>query len=313
MNWLRENLSGFWSLPILLSLGLSFYLFYLKKTAQENLWGQAEITADSKLLPLSLYDILTFSLTLFLGLLCLRFVFAVNEKIKREKRLAQELESKGEVLSFASHELYSPTTNIRNTLSVILPELRPDYQKFAERALNSTDHLVKLIDTILTISRFEMGKVKLDIQKSQIEKLCQEVVNEFRPAAEGADLKLNFEAPVEAVAAFEFDPSRVREVLANLISNAIKYTHTGRIEVKLESRGDEVTVSVRDTGIGVAAEDLGNLFNRFFRTETAENTQRGTGLGLYISRLIVEAHHGKIWVESQLNKGSTFSFSLPMK
>lgn len=298
-------------MPIILFLALSFYLFYLKKVLQEGFWVEG-VSPDPKLLPISLYDILGLILTIFLGLIAFWLIFALHAKMKQEKILSSELESKGEVLSFASHELYAPITNIRNTLSVVLPEVSADYQKFVERALNSTDHLVKLIDTILTISRFERGKIKLDKETAQLEKICDEIVAEFQPAAENATLKLTFNHAVEPVRNFDFDPGRIREVIANFLSNAVKYTKTGGIELQLTQKDGWVTISVCDSGIGVNPEDLPQLFNRFFRASEAES-QHGTGLGLYISRLIVEAHGGKIWAESQVGKGSKFSFSLPME
>ena len=297
-------------LPLSLVLGLSFYLFYLKKQIEVGLWG-SDSASGSALSLIYLYDIINLLIVILLTLVSLKMLFQVSGKVKNEEKLKRELENKGEALSFASHELYSPITNIRNTLSVVLPEVPSSYQKFVERALLSTDRLVKLIDTLLAISRMEMGKIKLERQPNQIEKVCEEVISEFRPEAEKNSLTLNFEHPSEPLPPISFDLGRIREVLINFVGNAIKYTSAGSVTLKTFLKDNDLVVGVADTGMGLAQTELSNLFNRFYRSDSAEEHKHGSGLGLYISRLIIEAHHGKIWAESEAGKGSRFFFSLP--
>ncbi len=215
----------------------------------------------------------------------------------------------------ASHELYAPLANIKNTLSLLAPQLSDEYYKFATRAIESCEQLIKLIDDLLIVSRFEMGKIKLTKESSSITDLCEEVVKQFSILAKNAGVALTCINPTEMLPKVDIDKERIRGVITNFISNAIKYSNSGgEIKVRAALKGRGLMISVSDNGPGISPPDLARLFHRFARGTSKERTNQhqGSGLGLYISRLIIEAHKGKIWARSGEGKGSTFYFSLPL-
>jgi len=230
----------------------------------------------------------------------------------------RELEAmKLDFVSIAAHELRTPITSARGYLSILEQELKNklngEERNFLERAQISTDQLSSLVENLLDVSRIEKGAIKLDITKIQIEELIERIVDNYKEAASQKGIALayirnNIKMPPVAI-----DKFRISEVLSNLISNAVTYTSKGRVEVRTSVKERFVVTSVKDTGEGIPAEAIPNLFTKFFRVSgPLEQGSKGTGLGLYISKAIVDLHSGKIWVESELGRGSTFYFSVPI-
>ena len=221
-------------------------------------------------------------------------------------------------VSMASHELRTPITAILGYLALLKEEagkkLAPEENKFLERAYVAGQRLEALIENLLSVSRIERGQLNLRLEKVDWNALVKETIIDFKEQAESSGLELKSELadnlpPVWA------DKLRIREVLNNLIGNAINYTQHGSITVRtfLAAHKNEVITMVRDTGPGIPAEAIPHLFTKFYRVAgILEQGSKGTGLGLYISQAIVNAHRGRIWVKSKLGEGSSFYFSLPV-
>lgn len=233
--------------------------------------------------------------------------------ISDEKRLEQ---MKLDFVSIVSHELRTPITNIKGYIDVVMKEadnLSDQHRKFLQRAYISNERQLETIEALLNISRIERGTVKTDIKPMRLEDVVSGVVAEFEEQAQAKNLEIKFIYPHLTLPQVMADRDRTREVLANLVSNSIKYTHKGSVTVRVTQKGKELITTVSDTGIGIAPEVKPHLFQKFFRGERVLTEESpGTGLGLYIAKSFVQLMGGRIWVESEENKGSTFSFSLPI-
>lgn len=237
-----------------------------------------------------------------------------NEKLKALDKL------KDEFVSLASHELRTPMTAIKSYLWMALAgkggALNEKQKFYLDRAYNSTDRLIKLVNEMLNVSRIESGRINLEQKAIDVNVLSDDVVADVLPRAQelGIAVIVNHVSPLSLVFA---DENKIKEVLINLIGNSLKFTPKGgTITIGFKQTDALVEVSVTDTGKGIAAEDIPKLFQKFGKIDnnylTAQAVQ-GTGLGLYISKAIVELHGGKIWVYSDgMDKGTTFTFSLPI-
>lgn len=223
-------------------------------------------------------------------------------------------------VSMAAHELRTPLTNIlgyTETLSEELKDKLDDKEKvFLERSLISAKQLNALVANLLNISKIENKKLSISPQPIDWVKNISSLVNNFYPEAKEKGLLLRFNTPTHPLPMAFVDPLQINEVLNNLINNAFNYTKEGgMIEVSTGISGDRIITEVKDNGIGIPEEALPHLFTKFFRVAGAldrSSNSKGTGLGLYISKTIVEAHKGKIWVQSKVNQGSSFGFSIPI-
>lgn len=231
-------------------------------------------------------------------------------------KLIEALQSKDDLLAVASHEIAGPLTNIKGSLAVIMeeagPQLPESSRKLLERAALSTEELIDLVEDLLVVFRFERGKVELYPRPAHLEEIAVHVADIYQQAALEKGLTLSYERPKQALPKLIFDPEKVREVLTNFVGNAIKYTEKGAITISHEIRDGMVYTYVKDTGPGIEKGDVPKLFQRFSRLTARSHAVKGTGLGLYISRLIIEHHKGSVNVESTVGQGSTFSFSLPI-
>ncbi len=235
-----------------------------------------------------------------------------NEKLKEMDKL------KDDFVSIASHELRTPMTAIRSYAWMALYRsdmpLSEKMKKYLSRTLISTERLINLVNDMLNISRIESGSVQIRPIAFDIQSLVKDVCLEVFVKAREEKLHLRvLETHVPKVFA---DPDKVHQVLLNLIGNAMKFTpDDGSVTVSFFSDGESVEVSIKDTGVGISREDMPRLFQKFGRLDNsyvAAATSGGTGLGLYISKILVNLMQGKIWVDSEgKNKGTTFSFSLP--
>jgi two-component system sensor histidine kinase VicK len=234
-----------------------------------------------------------------------------------EERQLEEM--KLDFVSMAAHELRTPLTAIRGYLSVFIEEnknkLGEEQKMFLNRISISTEQLIALVENLLSVSHVERSSLTLNVERVNWPQIIKKVINDLMIRAKEEQLKLIFTEPKKPFPKVEVDPLRITEVLNNLLLNALTYTPAkGKVQVWLESDGNNLITHIKDTGQGIPREALPHLFTKFFRVSgKLEQGSKGTGLGLYIAKAIVEMHGGKIWVESKLGKGSTFSFSLPIK
>jgi two-component system phosphate regulon sensor histidine kinase PhoR len=212
-----------------------------------------------------------------------------------------------------SHELRTPLASLRalvDTLRDGALEDPPAAQRFLDLMETEVDALTQIVQETLELSRIESGRVPLRLKPTAVNDLILPVLERLRPQGERAGLDIGLDLPGDLPPVLA-DPERVQQVISNLLHNAIKFTPSGgRITISAEPVGEEVTISVSDTGVGISAQDLPRVFERFYKADRARSGG-GTGLGLAIAKHIVQSHGGRIWAESVEGKGSTFSFSLP--
>jgi PAS domain S-box-containing protein len=223
---------------------------------------------------------------------------------------------KDEFISTVSHELRTPLTTMKEFTSIMADEiagtLTTEQKEYVYIIGNNIDRLARLINDLLDISKIEAGKIKPKRVLAEIASLAREALSELTPAADRKHIKFKTLFPASAPNIY-LDPDRIKEVFVNLINNAIKFTpKNGKITIEIKDEKDRLECSVADTGIGIAPENLGKIFGRFqqFGRPSGPGAQ-GTGLGLAIAKQLVEMHHGRIWVESELDQGSKFIFTLP--
>lgn len=227
-------------------------------------------------------------------------------------------EMKLDFVSMAAHELRTPLTSIRGYLSVFMQENKDkfstDQTMFLNRIEISTQQLMALIENLLNVSKIERGVFKVDIAPMDWVPFVRQTVEDTKNRAKERGLSLEFVEPLQKMPSVAADKLRIGEVINNLLSNAVAYTQSGgRIRVWVEVIGEEVVTYVQDTGEGIPAGAIPHLFTKFFRVSgKLEQGSKGTGLGLYISKKIVDMHKGKIVAESEVGRGSTFSVYLPI-
>lgn len=233
----------------------------------------------------------------------------------REEEL---LKSKSEFLTVAAHQLRTPLTGIKWTFESLAKEdfgpLSESQKEVVNNGLTASEKVLKMANDLLDSANIEAGKFGYDFVQADILDLVSKMLNGYEILLKKHNIKAYLEGPAEGLLPFKFDLMRVKIVLQNLIENAIRYNvENGEIIVKVEKNEPYLQISVRDTGIGIPKEELSKLFSKFFRaTNVLKYETEGTGLGLYITKNIVEAHGGKIWVESEENRGTTFFFTLPL-
>ncbi len=218
------------------------------------------------------------------------------------------------------HELRAPLTAVRWSSESLLKNLAQsqgtDLSKAKETVVTieqASNNMLELVNDLLDSAKIESGKFELNLQEYDLVEVIKEQINIFKQQADVKHLAIESTSPDKI--SLKFDRVRISQVLGNLISNAIKYTDAGQIHVDAQVKTEEkkVVVAIKDSGIGVAREDLNQLFSKFKQLKSTDRARKGTGLGLVVSKGIVEAHGGKIWAESAgENMGSTFYFSIPM-
>ena len=217
-------------------------------------------------------------------------------------------------VSNVSHELRTPLASLKalvETLQEGALEDPPAAQRFLTRMDTEIDTLIQLVQELLELSRIESGRVPLQLKPVTPHELLTPAVDRMRVQAERAGLSIHLDCPDDLPAVLA-DPDRMEQVLVNLLHNAIKFTPpNGEIIVSAHTDDKNVVFQVKDTGVGIASSDLPRIFERFYKADRARSGG-GTGLGLSIARHMVEAHGGRIWAESEVGKGSTFYFSLPL-
>jgi signal transduction histidine kinase len=245
----------------------------------------------------------------------------VNQMNDELRRLYKELEAasqhKSDFLASMSHELRTPLNAIIGFSQVLregmVGEVNEKQREYLDDILSSGNHLLSLINDVLDLSKVEAGQVELELAPFSLRDALESgvVMVRERATTDGVQITVADSSDVNIV---DGDERRVRQVIFNLLSNAVKFTPSGgSVDVRATRVNGDVQVSVADTGPGIAAVDLERIFEEFQQTDAGLEQREGTGLGLALSKRLVELHGGRIWVESEVGEGSTFVFTLPAK
>jgi CheY-like chemotaxis protein/anti-sigma regulatory factor (Ser/Thr protein kinase) len=224
---------------------------------------------------------------------------------------------KDEFVSIVSHELRTPLTSIRGSVQLVLdvpgsvPD--PEHQQLLQIALNNCERLVRIINDILDVAKIESGNITLHKKPCQVAEIVRQAVQVVEGPARAANVVLDVKIPA-SLRPVMVDQDRIVQALINLLSNAVKFAPTGTtVAVIVIGSEQTITISVADQGEGIAPENLNRLFRKFQQVDSSSSRKKGgTGLGLAITKALVEQHGGKISVDSELNKGTRFSFTLPV-
>lgn len=246
----------------------------------------------------------------------------VTEKLALANKELKKLDyAKTEFISIASHQLRTPLTAIKGYVSLITEgsygPVDPKVIEALKKVYTSNEHLVQLVEDLLNVSRIDSGRMTFNFAKGKVEDIIKELYDNFSLAAKNKGLYLNMEIS-DNLPEVEMDRNKIREVVSNLLDNALKYTKEGGVIIKAERIVDEnkekIRVTVSDTGVGIAPDEIKSIFSKFSRGKNGSKLSvTGTGLGLYVGKSMVETHGGKLWAESPgENKGSKFIMELPL-
>jgi signal transduction histidine kinase len=242
-----------------------------------------------------------------------------NRELNEANAKLRELsEMKEEFLALTTHDLRSPLTVISGVISFFtsgrLGELSPEQKNMVSMMERNTQSLIELVNDLLDASKLESGTIRLEIASIDLRGVLDELRETMEPLAKEKEIELVETLPAD-LPPVQADRAKLRRIILNLLSNALKFTRKGgRVEVRVEREAGQVRISVSDTGVGIAPEDVARLFDKYEQARSrATRGEKGTGLGLYITRQLLELHGSEIKVESQVGKGSTFSFTLPVK
>ncbi len=243
-----------------------------------------------------------------------------NAELKKAMEHMADLEEvtrmKTDFLSITSHELRTPLTPMKSQLQMLrdgyMGKLNERQEKSIETVLRNLTRLEKLIEDILDLSRIEAGKIKLSFESMNINDAIREAIKMQETSAKEKNIEIS--AKLAEMPNIIGDADRLGQAIGNLLNNAIKFSEEkGKVIIETKRLGKNVQVSITDYGTGIAKADQKKLFSPFSQVDTTlEREHEGTGLGLAIAKGIIQAHNGKIWVESELGKGSTFCFSIPI-
>ena len=237
----------------------------------------------------------------------------LSQEQERHQETKAALTTREEFLVIVSHDLRNPLNNISMAAQNLLEEPK-DTKELASSINRSAGEMLRLIEDLLDVERIAVGKLTLHIEEHDVSEIIKQAVEQLQGAAASKGVTLEAE-PQDVCGYVVCDRSRAMQVLSNLIGNAIKFTPAkGQICVSCQRtgpEGKEVQISVSDTGEGIAPEKIKSIFERFSQINNQD--RRGIGLGLYIAKMMVEEHPGRIWVESKLGEGSTFHFTLPLR
>ncbi|MFA5777714.1 MAG: HAMP domain-containing sensor histidine kinase [Parcubacteria group bacterium] len=292
-------------------------------------------------------NMIALALSVIFGIMLIK---SIKEEVRRKEELQEITEklavandelrrldnAKSEFISIASHQLRTPLTSIKGYVSLILEGTYGKIEPYIADPLNkiytSNERLIQLVEEFLNVSRIESGRMEFMFEKCRIENIVKDLYDTFSVIANGKGLYLHLDLPQNPLPEIEIDKGKTREVISNLVDNALKYTKRGGVKVKVELlinrtwnvshtgssfetlRGNLVKISISDTGLGVPETERPYLFSKFSRgKDTSRLHVGGTGLGLYVGKNIIEAQHGRIYVESEgAGKGSKFIVELPI-
>lgn len=237
---------------------------------------------------------------------------AIIRDISYEKAL---IDRDKEFIAVTSHQLNTPLSIIRGYSAMLsgkkLGELNTKQREYVHEIHEASERMYTLTNNLLSISRIEQGKIELDLEEVNVLHLFSGLKVQYKNT--DTKVALIFD-PVNDKETILVDDERIKQVLCNLIDNAIKYTHVGSVHVKYEPSVNFKTIKITDTGVGISKEDVEKIGTRFFRSQEAITIDNhGTGLGVYIAKSIIEKHGGELIIESEVGKGSTFTVKLPEK
>ncbi|MCX6760736.1 MAG: ATP-binding protein [Candidatus Nealsonbacteria bacterium] len=243
-----------------------------------------------------------------------------REKLQDAYQELQKLDkAKSEFVSIASHQLRTPLTAIKGYVSLLLEgsygKLTDKNRPPIENVYQSTERLIKLINELLNISRIEAGGVDMNFEETPIEEVINLAMEETKMQAEKKKLYLKLEKPEASLPKIFIDKDKMKQVIMNLMDNAIKYTNQGGVTIRAKSHDSKVRIEISDTGDGMAEEEISKLFKSFSRGSAGNKlSAEGAGLGLHIAKRFVDFHNGRIWAESPgKGKGSTVFIELPIR
>ncbi len=240
----------------------------------------------------------------------------VLHDVSREKMIER---MKTEFVSLSAHQLRTPLSAIKWTLKMLLDgdlgKITEEQRDFIEKTYKNNERMINLINDLLDVSRIEEGRYLYKPVLTNLESIIQFVANSYKEEIERKKLKFEFKKPKEKLPEVIVDVEKIKLAIDNLLGNAIRYTLAGgEVIVSLKYVKKEIELSVKDTGVGIPKDQQGRVFTKFFRAANAIRMEtEGSGLGLFITKNIVEAHGGKIWFESEENQGTTFHLSLPVE
>ena len=238
-----------------------------------------------------------------------------NARLYRKARAA--IEARDDVLAVVSHDLGNPLSAIRIGTTLLLSTLSEEERetggwKHIVGIRNSAEQMERLIKDLLEVKRIEARQLSVERDKVSVAPLVTEAIELLSGIADGKEIRLRSVVP-QGLPALYADRERILQAFSNLVGNAVKFTPAGgEVLIEAEARGDEVVLSVMDNGPGISQADIPHVFDRYWQAKARRRGRQGIGLGLVIVKGIVEAHGGKVWVESELGVGSRFSFSLPV-
>lgn len=251
----------------------------------------------------------------------------LNVELRRLYEQVDRLsKAKSEFLSMASHQLRTPQTVIKGYISMLIEGtyglISEKIKNILEKVYQSNERLIGIVNDLLNVSRIESGTLALDLEKTSLDKMISSIIDEMIIKANEKKLYLKWEKPEKPLPEITVDPSKMRQVVLNIVDNCIKYTERGGVTVKTEQKGasdkypqGSILIKIKDTGAGMTKEELEKMFESYSRGKAgASFWSAGLGLGLYIAKKFTEIHGGKIWAESEgEDKGSTFYIELPIK
>ncbi|MFA5755185.1 MAG: ATP-binding protein [Candidatus Paceibacterota bacterium] len=225
---------------------------------------------------------------------------------------------KTEFVSVAAHQLRTPLSAIKWTIRMILDgdagAINDEQKDLLEKTYLSNERMIVLINDLLNVSRIEEGRLLYNQEDAQLEDIAEEIINSSQEILKIKKMKLDYNQPTKLLPKVKVDREKMGVVIQNLLENAVKYTpEKGDIKITIESDKKNVIFKIKDSGVGIPKNQQDRIFTKFFRAENVTRMETdGTGLGLYTTKNIVQAHKGEIWFESEENKGTTFYFTLPI-
>jgi len=272
------------------------------------------IYADSK----RLYLLLIPFVFLFMALIfAASFMLAksIQQRNDSRRELNEAAALKAKFASIAAHELKNPLAVIKEGVSLIFDGTLGEVSEKQKRSLamvkREIDRMVRMAKDFLDFQKIQLKKMEFDFKENNLNLLIKALVDSIQPLASAKNIELRLEL-LEGIPEFKFDRDRLEQVLMNLLNNSLKFIKEGSVVISTELDGDEVHVRVIDTGPGIKRDELNSIFDAFKQSSTGSKVE-GTGLGLFISKEIIQAHGGLIWVESEFGKGATFHFTIPVK
>lgn len=233
-------------------------------------------------------------------------------------REVELLRSKSEFITVAAHQLRTPLTAAKWSLEALSKNvaLSEDDKVIASTGLSAANKLEGIVNDLLDVAKIEEGRYGYNFENLDLLLFMEKILTDASAEAERRKIKIFFERPKEKALILYFDPARLGMAMANILDNSIKYNvENGQITVKIEKAANEpfIRASIKDTGVGIPPDQIQNLFKKFFRGENVLRFEtEGSGLGLYIVKNIIQRHGGEVWAESELNRGTTIYFTLPI-